>query len=240
MVQKNIGYANGDPRNATGRARGVALRPEAAGALDALDFYFQREFGHPVPVLEGMRGIEMQIYYWDRYINRRPGWTVAAVPGTSNHGWGLAVDFGTPLNTTASREHAWTAAHAPLFGWEWTGRNFGEPWHFDFTGINLTADQLADYRVRGVPGATQAPIEQTPPPPVLTIGGIMLLVQHNSDGRIFAVGETTFRHINMDELGAFQQLIRHQGGNGDPAKMGPKRLAALERAVTGTNRHIKA
>ncbi|GGA72757.1 hypothetical protein GCM10011490_24420 [Pseudoclavibacter endophyticus] len=149
MVTKNIGYPNGDWRNATGRALGVDLRAEAAGALDALAWHYQRQFGKPLAASEGMRSIAMQNYYWDRYINRRPGWTVAAQPGTSNHGWGLAVDLAWPITSSATAEHAWVAATAPLFGWEWTGRNFGEPWHFDFTGINLTASQVAEYVSRG-------------------------------------------------------------------------------------------
>ncbi len=156
MVERNIGFPNGDARNADGAALGVPLRREAAGALDALAFFYEREFGKPLTASEGMRSIEMQRYYYDRYINRRAGWTVAAVPGTSNHGWGLAVDLAGPLTSAGTAEHAWTAAHAPLFGWEWTGRGFGEPWHFDYSGAGVTAEQRADYLRRG--GATPEPV----------------------------------------------------------------------------------
>lgn len=57
----------------------------------------------------------------------------AAVPGTSNHGWGLAVDFARknpvglirPLDT---RTLAWLAANGPKFGWWNTVQS--ENWHW--------------------------------------------------------------------------------------------------------------
>ncbi|MBF4549219.1 M15 family metallopeptidase [Pseudoclavibacter sp. VKM Ac-2888] len=146
---KNIGFPNGDSRNADGEALGVLLRAEAAGALDAFAFYFEKEFGYRPDAAEGMRNLDRQNFYYDRFVNKRPGWTVAAVPGTSNHGWGLAVDFGGNLNVSFTEEHAWAAKTAPLFGWVWTGKDFGEPWHFDYLGVNVSAKQATEYIARG-------------------------------------------------------------------------------------------
>jgi hypothetical protein len=51
---------------------------------------------------------------------------LAAVPGTSNHGWGLAVDADVRDPATM----AWLRANGPRFGWvEANGR---EPWHWEF------------------------------------------------------------------------------------------------------------
>lgn len=150
VVSKDIGYPNGDPRNALGKALGVALRPEAAGALLLLALEFYAVFGVRLVALEGMRNLERQNFYWNRYVNRLKGWTVAAIPGTSMHGWGLAIDFGGAIQSSAIDMHRWLAANAPRFGWEWTGRDFGEPWHLDYTGINVTAAQRADYITRGL------------------------------------------------------------------------------------------
>lgn len=57
----------------------------------------------------------------------------AAVPGTSNHGWGLAVDFSVrnllgqekPLNAAAI---AWLTENGPKFGW-WNTTH-SENWHW--------------------------------------------------------------------------------------------------------------
>jgi D-alanyl-D-alanine carboxypeptidase len=51
---------------------------------------------------------------------------LAATPGTSNHGWGLAVDADVTNRTTAD----WLAVNGPRFGWvESVPR---EPWHWEF------------------------------------------------------------------------------------------------------------
>jgi len=54
----------------------------------------------------------------------RPGSDVAAVPGSSEHGWGLAVDV---AGVRRQERMAWLAAHAARFGWRWTIPS--EPWH---------------------------------------------------------------------------------------------------------------
>src|SRR3712207_7645594 len=40
----------------------------------------------------------------------------AAVPGTSNHGWALAVDLCGGINIAGTVQSAWMAAHAGRFG----------------------------------------------------------------------------------------------------------------------------
>ncbi|SJM61478.1 LysM peptidoglycan-binding domain-containing protein [Gulosibacter sp. 10] len=144
MVKQNIGYPNGDPRNATGTARwggkSWSVRKEAAPWLEALARAFKARFGYELPVLEAHRSLAEQRRLYDGWVNRRPGFNLAAVPGTSNHGWGLAVDFGSPLNLTSSAEHKWMLENAPKYGWWWAGGqswwSVKEPWHFEFDGRN--------------------------------------------------------------------------------------------------------
>ncbi|MET0133024.1 MAG: M15 family metallopeptidase, partial [Kibdelosporangium sp.] len=62
---------------------------------------------------------------------------LAAVPGTSNHGWGLALDLCGGAQSAGSPEHAWLMANAPGYGWQnppWAqpGRGRVEPWHWEF------------------------------------------------------------------------------------------------------------
>jgi hypothetical protein len=53
----------------------------------------------------------------------------AALPGTSNHGWGIAVDVATRVAA------AWILSHGHRFGWSWDeGRRVGEWWHFRYVG----------------------------------------------------------------------------------------------------------
>lgn len=57
----------------------------------------------------------------------------AAVPGTSSHGWGTAVD----INHRGPGVLGWMKRHAPAFGWDhpiWAGDGKGveEPWHWQY------------------------------------------------------------------------------------------------------------
>lgn len=59
------------------------------------------------------------------YAELGPG--IAAVPGTSNHGWGVAIDVPAPWMW------AWLQEHGDPFGWDKT-EAFHEAWHWNFVG----------------------------------------------------------------------------------------------------------
>ena len=76
---------------------GGYLRQDAAAAFNALNRESERRYGlplHPLGPASSYRNIEQQQQLWDLYQSGRGN--LAAYPGTSNHGWGLAVDFATP------------------------------------------------------------------------------------------------------------------------------------------------
>lgn len=73
---------------------------------------------------------------------QRLGTAVAAVPGTSNHGWGLAVDVGEERDSDLDTEPldsgtlAWLLANEERFGWSHELQS--EPWHLRyFTGDRI-------------------------------------------------------------------------------------------------------
>jgi hypothetical protein len=69
------------------------------------------------------RGIADQ---WFFYNNQPPP---AAFPGTSNHGWGLAVDVATTVMA------ALILRYGGRFGWSWDeGKRAGEWWHMRYIG----------------------------------------------------------------------------------------------------------
>jgi LAS superfamily LD-carboxypeptidase LdcB len=68
---------------------------------------------------------------------RKPG--LAAVPGRSKHGWGLAVDFCGGVQSFDGEAHHWMQANAARYGWvhpAWAepGGSMPEPWHWEFQG----------------------------------------------------------------------------------------------------------
>jgi len=71
------------------------------------------------------------IKYWNgKTWYRKPGRVTAAIPGTSNHGYGVAVDFQNLGGYTSSTWKAF-AKVAAEHGWSNTeGRAVNEPWHW--------------------------------------------------------------------------------------------------------------
>ena len=109
------------------------LRCDAAQAYQALSSAYAARFGGPVCITDSYRSFAAQV----RLYQVKPA--LAAVPGTSNHGWGLAVDLCGGIQSFGSAQYAWMVANAPLFGWsnpQWAqpGRGREEPWHWEFTG----------------------------------------------------------------------------------------------------------
>lgn len=112
---------------------GFLLRPDAAAAFLALaDEYKARTGGSLLSCVgNSYRTYDEQV---DLYA-RKP--SLAAQPGTSEHGWGLAIDFECGANSYGSSFYAWLDAHGDDYGWTnppWAqpGGSRPEPWHWEF------------------------------------------------------------------------------------------------------------
>jgi D-alanyl-D-alanine carboxypeptidase len=108
---------------------GGRLRPDAAAAFDAMSAAYARVFGSNLCVSDSYRSYSQQL----RVFRQRP--SLAAVPGTSNHGWGLAVDLGCGVQYSRSAQYRWMVANAARFGWvhpSWAVHDPFEPWHWEF------------------------------------------------------------------------------------------------------------
>lgn len=107
------------------------LRCDAAQGFTALNAAFKAEFGRNITVTDSYRSLEAQ----KRLKKQKP--VLAATPGRSNHGWGLALDLGGNINSFGTDEYKWMLENAPSFGWEnpeWAQQNGSKPeaWHFEF------------------------------------------------------------------------------------------------------------
>lgn len=107
---------------------GHRLRADAAAAFNALLAV------RPLCVTDSYRSYGAQVDVYARKPN------LAAVPGTSNHGLGVALDLCGGVETFGSEAHEWMKANAPRFGWihpAWAGAGGSrpEPWHWEFVGI---------------------------------------------------------------------------------------------------------
>lgn len=110
---------------------GELLRSDAAVALAKLRMAYQQRFGTDLVISDSYRSYAAQV----AVRARKPG--LAAPAGTSQHGWGLAVDLGGGVEA-ADEHYAWLRENAPSYGWDnpdWArqgGSGPYEPWHWEY------------------------------------------------------------------------------------------------------------
>lgn len=121
----------------TGGPRGShGLTVPAANALGRLSSAYAKAGFGGLQINSGGRTYAQQQVLYNLYRSGRGN--KAAPPGTSLHESGIAADFGGALYSTnmgravATRQHAWMRQNAAKFGWYWTGKNFGESWHWEY------------------------------------------------------------------------------------------------------------
>ncbi len=124
---------------------GGRLWPEAALTWNAMHAAFVADGGDPNHFRPGgpassARSIAQQRHF---FANQPPP---AARPGTSLHGWGLAVDCPFP------DAQVWLRSNATRWGWSHEeGARVGEPWHWNYAGAKpsllarLKHDPLSGY-----------------------------------------------------------------------------------------------
>ncbi len=130
-------YANGEiPIDALcplWGAVGHYLRADAAFTFDKLATAYAEEFGRPLCVTDSYRS------YAEQVAVKAAKPDLAAAPGTSNHGWGTAVDLCGGIQSFGTAEHRWMQLQAPGFGWfhpSWAEPTGSKPeaWHWEFGG----------------------------------------------------------------------------------------------------------
>lgn len=115
---------------------GGQLEATAATHWNQLEEAYKAKWGAYLSVTSALRTYAEQERLYNGWINRLPGFYLAAKPGTSLHEKGLSVDVAAPANVDGHPQHEWLETEGPKFGFKWTGKNFSprEPWHFDYVG----------------------------------------------------------------------------------------------------------
>lgn len=127
-------------------APGALLRCDAAEALTRLNEVFRAEHGTDLPVGGTYRTYDEQV----RLKAAKGG--LAAHPGTSHHGWGVAVDFSGfgGVGQFDQPLYRWMVEHGPAYGWVHPaamgpgGAGPHEPWHWEYAGPAGTPAATAD------------------------------------------------------------------------------------------------
>jgi LAS superfamily LD-carboxypeptidase LdcB len=110
---------------------GALLQCDAARALEDADAAYHQETGRHLVVTDTYRSYGLQV----TTRARKP--STAAVPGTSNHGWGMAIDLDGPSS-------AWLRENGERYGWvhpTWarSGGARPESWHLEYVAVEVGA-----------------------------------------------------------------------------------------------------
>ena len=105
----------------------------ALGDLTRLNNAFRRRFGTnlEIDLTYRTRGTQECLY-------RELGPYIAARPGTSNHGWGFAIDFPETYDYSfRGRYYQWLKRNSAAYGWVHRknleeGSPYAEAWHFEY------------------------------------------------------------------------------------------------------------
>lgn len=106
------------------------LRADAAVAFAVMNAAYKHDTGKSLCLTDAYRSIGVQ----KSARANKPG--LAAIPGTSEHGWGIAIDFGCEGQQSGQgQQWNWLVAHSKQYGWEnpqWAKTSKFEPWHFEW------------------------------------------------------------------------------------------------------------
>ncbi|WP_062200455.1 M15 family metallopeptidase [Demequina salsinemoris] len=149
-VAANQGGWSGQPAGVTGSngrvvsselcslpfAPGHMLHCDAADALTRANAAYHAQTGRTLSLTDSYRSYASQVT-----TKARKG-RLAAVPGTSNHGWGMAVD----LDAASA---AWLTANGADYGWvhpTWARSGGSKPewWHLEFVAPGVADAQMPD------------------------------------------------------------------------------------------------
>ncbi len=110
-----------------------SLRPGAAASFNAMSIAYEKDTGSPICITDSYRSFAEQV----SVKADRGKW--AATPGSSEHGYGRALDLCGGIQSFGTSAHLWMKQNAPLYGWfhpswaEPTG-SLPEPWHWEYAG----------------------------------------------------------------------------------------------------------
>lgn len=124
------GYVYGVPAkiNVSPVGNGQVMRTDAALAFLAMQAA-ARHAGYNLSPTSGFRSQEQQERLYTGWINKLPGFNLAARPGYSNHQSGISIDIGG-LGGYHTEAYKWLAANAAKFGF--VNDVSGEYWHWTY------------------------------------------------------------------------------------------------------------
>ena len=126
------------------------LLAEAGVALEKMYNDMPEDVKNDLVISDSYRPLKTQcnIFDFDKFeatgkrIKKGTSGTPVARPGTSNHGWGRALDL------SKKKAQDWIRENGSKYGWCW-GEVKSEPWHFTFCGPGPNKSDLCNSICKG-------------------------------------------------------------------------------------------
>lgn len=111
---------------------GHYMRKDAARAFNELNAAVKKKYGRGIGVVSSYRTYSRQVYFWNLYVKGKGN--LAARPGTSNHGVGLAIDVDNwsqgVIERMGSRygfQKKWSDAPSEPWHYKWSSSHYNPP-----------------------------------------------------------------------------------------------------------------
>jgi len=136
-------YANGGTVHAK-------FQKEAGEQFAKLNEAYKARWGVDMLITDHYRPYDVQVELKQRYNAQGKG-HLAATPGKSNHGWGMAVDMGQAVGGGfRTEQYQWMMENAPQYGWinpSWAreGSKKAEYWHWEYLGSDANKEGVKQF-----------------------------------------------------------------------------------------------
>lgn len=172
-----------------------------------IPYEYDDETGQPIYITKTWNNV---VWY------QRPDTAMAAIPGTSNHGWWLADDLAeivngevVPLRPSTVQ---WLYANVPQFGFHW--ETIKENWHVHWTNGDRLTQATLDYEA----GLDNDPV---PPPPSEDDYDEYMSVLYRVNGEIavFVATGLTMSWVPDEAAVNFLKYLKHVNPTKEPVAL---------------------
>lgn len=176
------------------------IRQDVHRSLIEIAQQFRAETGRALTVLECFRTYATQVEYKRRQNNGTGN--PAAYPGTSNHGLGVACDFGSNVDSWTSAEHLALERIGRPYGLRFPLRGNGqpnEPWHGEIDPLLATTAPASSGAVP-YPNPTDPIYEQDP-------DMLNIIELKSTEGAYAFIGDLTHQFDNLAQRAGIRDVL---------------------------------
>jgi hypothetical protein len=207
-----IAHAKRDGINLTSTGRGRTYLQQVSlfqsrYQTTPIPYEYDDETGKPVYETKVWNGV---VWY------QKPGTSMAAIPGTSNHGWWLADDLAEIIDGVVKPLRpstvVWLFTNVPAYGFHW--ETIKENWHVHWTNGDRVTQATLDYEA-----SLTNPLPPPTPPSESYDEYMSVLYRVKGDIAVFVATGLTMTWVPDEGSLNFLKFLRHVDPTKDPVEI---------------------